>query len=423
MRKLSTIADVVSAQLCSGCGVCAYMSPDEIEMVDVVDEGRRPRFRKWPSVDKRSIEAMAACPGIELTHTFDVNKAGLIKELIPEWGPVLQVLEGHASDQKLRYAASSGGVASALSLYCIEREKMKGVLHISARQDIPYLNHTIFSRTRDEIMTTVGSRYSPASPGEGLKMIEDENGKSVFIGKPCDVAGLSRVRTLRPGLDKNIGVTISIFCAGTPSLRGTLEMFKKMGIDDISKIKSVSYRGNGWPGKAAVCIKDGEKEEKREMSYHDSWGTILQKYRPWRCYLCPEHTGEFADVAVGDPWYRQISDDEQGYSLMLVRTEAGRRIVDGAIAADFIKVKNLDAHILPESQKGMVRTRGAVWARLLACRFLHIASPRYHNIPMFDAWRRGLTLRQKLRSFIGVAKQLIKRRLYKSRGISEYNEK
>jgi len=40
---------------------------------------------------------------------------------------------------------------------------------------------------------------------------------------------LSRVRTLRPGLDKNIGVTISIFCAGTPSLRGTLEMFKKMG--------------------------------------------------------------------------------------------------------------------------------------------------------------------------------------------------
>ena len=167
MRKLSTIADVVSAQLCLGCGVCAYMSPDEIEMVDVVGEGRRPRFKKWPSTDKRSIEAMRVCPGIGLAHTSDLNRAGLIKDLIPVWGPILEVLEGYASDQKLRYVASSGGVASALSLYCIEKENMKGVLHISARQDIPYLNRTIFSRTKDEVLASAGSRYSPASPGDG----------------------------------------------------------------------------------------------------------------------------------------------------------------------------------------------------------------------------------------------------------------
>ena len=397
--------------------MCAYMSPDEIEMVDVVDEGRRPRFKKWPSTDKRSIEAMRVCPGIGLAHTSDLNRAGLIKDLIPVWGPILEVLEGYASDQKLRYVASSGGVASALSLYCIEKENMKGVLHISARQDIPYLNRTIFSRTKDEVLASAGSRYSPASPGDGLKVIENENGKSVFIGKPCDIAGLNRARSLRPELDKKIGATISLFCAGTPSLRGTLEMFKKMGIDNISNVKSVSYRGSGWPGKATVYIKTGRKEEKLEMSYNDSWGEILEKHHPWRCYLCPEHTGEFADIAVGDPWYRPVSDDEQGHSLILVRTETGRRIVYGAIAADFIKAEQPGAHILPASQKNMIRLRGIVWARLLACRFLNIAAPRYHNIPMFDTWRHDLTWRQKLEPFLNAPSQLVKRKLYKSQDI------
>ncbi len=42
----------------------------------------------------------------------------------------------------------------------------------------------------------------------------------------------------------------------------------------------------------------------------------------WR--LCPDATGELADISCGDPWYRDVGPDDPGRSLVLVRTEAGR---------------------------------------------------------------------------------------------------
>ena len=59
------------------------------------------------------------------------------------------------------------------------------------------------------------------------------------------------------------------------------------------------------------------------MSYMESWG-FLQRYRPYRCYLCPDGTGELADLSCGDPWYREILEDEPGHSLVVVRTERGK---------------------------------------------------------------------------------------------------
>ena len=56
------------------------------------------------------------------------------------------------------------------------------------------------SRTRAELLAATGSRYAPASPCDGLKMIEDAPGPCVFIGKPCDVEGLRLSQAARPTL-------------------------------------------------------------------------------------------------------------------------------------------------------------------------------------------------------------------------------
>ena len=94
-------------------------------------------------------------------------------------------------------------------------------------------------------------------------------------------------------------------------------------------------RGGGWPGKARVKVRSGQGTRDESLSYEESWRE-LQKYRQWRCYVCADHMGEFADIAVGDPWYREIPPDEPGLSLILARTERGRRILHGAIAAGFL---------------------------------------------------------------------------------------
>jgi coenzyme F420 hydrogenase subunit beta len=55
--------------------------------------------------------------------------------------------------------------------------------------------------------------------------------------------------------------------------------------------------------------------------------------RPFRCYLCPDGATEHADISCDDPWYREIRKEEPGYSLVLVRTERGRRILQAVLAA------------------------------------------------------------------------------------------
>ncbi len=408
---IENVEDVAQRQLCCGCGACAYVSPGTIEMIDSLGHGRRPRFKspRRTTVDDQA--ALRVCPGLGLEHTFDRSHTDLIRELVAGWGPVLEVWEGHATDEAIRFAGSSGGAASALALACIERGGMHGVLHIKARSDAPYLNHTVLSTTRQEILSATGSRYAPASPCDGLQLIEDAPSPCVFIGKPCDVAAVGKATQVRPALAKKVGVTIAFFCAGTPTTNATLELLRQMGVDDPSQVVDLRYRGNGWPGEATVTLRTGNGIQTRSLSYEESWGEILTNDKQWRCHVCADHTGEFADIAVGDPWYRRAEPGEDGRSLVLVRTERGRRILREAMDARYLALTRADASILPRSQPNLLRGRGAVWARILVSRLMGVHAPRYRGFPMLRYWLTKLSSMEKLRSILGTVRRVLKRGL------------
>ncbi len=413
--SIQSIRDVAEKHLCTGCGVCAYLAPDAIRIVDDLDRGRRPIVSDGGASDAALADALDACPGRGLAH--DVTQpAGVMPELLPEWGPVLEVWEGFAADDELRFAASSGGAASALALFALEQRAMHGVLHIAARKDVPWLNETVMSSSRAELLAATGSRYAPASPCDRLAEIEAAPAPCVFIGKPCDVAAARAAARKRPALEEKLGLTIAIFCAGTPSTRATLEMMKRLGVDDPKDLASVRYRGNGWPGNARAESKAGNTGEE---TYAASWGE-LQKHRQWRCYVCADHTGEFADIAVGDPWYREIPPGEPGRSLILARTERGRAFLRAAVEAGALEVERRDAATVVASQPNLLTTRGAIWGRILTTRALGAAAPRYRNMPMFGTWWRALTWREKLGSLAGTAKRTFRKRLRERRPVNEW---
>ncbi|MBN1442302.1 MAG: Coenzyme F420 hydrogenase/dehydrogenase, beta subunit C-terminal domain [Planctomycetes bacterium] len=419
--RVRDIRDVAASQLCCGCGACAYISPEQIEMVDALDYGRRPVFRDAGAPSDRSRLALDVCPGIGLAHTYDPATPGLIREIEPGWGPVLELWEGYAADPEIRFAGSSGGAASALAIYCIEKERMHGALHTAAREDVPYLNRTLLSRSREEILERTGSRYAPASPCDGLQMVETAPRPCVFIGKPCDVAALRMACGLRPALEEKLGLAIAFFCAGTPSARATLEMIRRMGIDNPASVTSVRYRGRGWPGRAAVrFVNAAGQEEERSLSYEESWGGILQVRRQWRCYICADHSGEFADVSVGDPWYREIQPDDPGRSLIVVRTDRGRRIVRAALDAGYLEAEPASPERLRASQVHFEAARGNVWGRLLALRLAGAAAPRYRRMPLFRFWWRDLSWMDKLRSLAGTVRRVLRKGLRRRVAIEPY---
>jgi len=409
IRRFTDVSDVVKWRLCLGCGACEYACPEKkIKLIDFIDQGIRPVIS--PGDCSGCSDCVSVCPGIGMSHDSTINKTdGLINSLTGSWGPVLEIWEGHATDKAIRFDGSSGGLASALALYCVEKEEMQGIVHVGNDGEKLYKNKSTFSRTRSEVLSATGSRYSPASPCDQLESIETSNGECVFIGKPCDVEGLRKAQSIRPKLSKNVGVAIGIFCAGTPSTRGTVDLLKKHGInhDDVQEIR---YRGRGWPGNFAVRLKN-ETEWRELATYEEAWG-FLQVYRPYRCHLCPDGTSEFADISCGDPWYRSIEAGEPGNSLVLARTKKGQEIVKGAMKAGFVQLKPVEAEVLELSQKELLRKRGAIWGRVMTMKILGISAPRFMGFSLFQNWLK-LSLEHKLRSTYGTAKRMIIRNYFK----------
>lgn len=413
MSRLRTVIDVAENHLCTGCGACAFLAPTEIMMVDDLLAGRRPLALTPVQRTPAGSAALEACPGRALSRT-QPPPTGHLQELGDDWGPVLELWEGWATDPEIRFRGSSGGAATALALHCLQHESMAGVLHTAARLDVPYLNETVFSTSRSELLARAGSRYAPASPCDGLDMVVQAEAPCVFIGKPCDVAGARRAARLRPELDAHLGLTIAVFCAGTPTTAGTLEAIHSLGLAR-EDLKSVSYRGEGWPGRFKAEGLDGRS---LSLSYEESWGGILQRHRQWRCMICPDHTGEFADISVGDPWYQPTGDDP-GRSLVVVRTERGRRLLRSALRADALRLVPVPPDVLPRSQPNLVKTGGAVWGRVRTMRLLGRPAPNYVGMPIARQWRR-LSRADKLRSTLGTARRLRARGLLQRRKVSPW---
>ena len=388
--------------MCSGCGVCAGVDPDAFEMFDAPDYGRRPRKKAEPS----SGVAIKSCPGVGLSHNEGPD--------IPHdkfWGPILSVHERCAVDKHVRNIGSSGGLAIALSLYGLESGRVAGVVNSTISDEQPWQNESQICVDRQQIIEAAGSRYSPASPGEALSHHDHGYGPLLFVGKPCDVAGLSKAQKQKAPNSDRVTLKVAFFCAGTPASQGILQLLKKMGVEKPSQVKKLRYRGYGWPGKWFVSY--GKPTQEKELSYEESWD-YLQKYRQWRCHICPDHSGEFADISVGDPWYKDHKNPQQnpnGSSLVVVRTSVGSKFLADAIRDGYITDLAEDRSLIDKAQPNLMVSRGTLWGRLLALKLARAPTPEYKGFSLFHAWISQLTLLEKIKSIAGAIRRVRSKQL------------
>ena len=406
-KNIRTVKGIVDWRLCLGCGACSYICPQrKINLVDAVDEGIRPLVADEDCSDCRL--CLEVCPGFENDHTALLERPGIDRTVAQDFGPVLEIWEGHATDEEVRHRGSSGGAITALALYCLEREGMNGVLHLQGDQDDPIRNRTCFSQSRQDLIRGTGSRYAPGSVCDELERIESAAAPCVFIGQPSEVTALRKAQKLRPRLDEKVGLAISFFCAGSPATRGTVELLRAKGIDP-TEVDEIRYRGLGWPGVFAVRQRS-ESGFRPLMSYKDSWGA-LQRFRPYGIFLFPDLSGEDADVSCADAWHRS-GDGAQGYSLLVVRTERGRQLLNAAREAGYIVAERVAATRLMEAQQSLVGRRGATWGRTLAFRLLGLPVTRLKGFGGPAAWW-SLSGRQKVASIAGTMRRVVQRGYYR----------
>ena len=413
MSKINTIADIVRWRLCVGCGVCAPVCPEKnIRLVDLVNEGIRPQIIDSSRCGSCRV-CLDVCPSYEADYSAHQTREGVLPELLPAFGPVLEIWEGHASDPEIRFQGSSGGALTALALYCLEQEQMAGVLHIGQNPDDRVRNHTRLSRSRAELLSYVGSRYAPASACDRLDLIEQATSPCVFIGQPSEATALRKAQKLKPALERNVGLVLSFFCAGSPSTKGTLELLKKLGVpaDDLQAMR---YRGLGWPGMFSTSTKTVPKP-KEHQTYQESWA-FLQAFRPYATHLQPDGSGEDADISCGDPWYKEPRKGEPGSSLVVVRTERGRKIIQGAMKAGYLSLTPAEPWKLVKSQENLTGKRRTIWGRRLAFKAFGLPVTRLIGLPLFRLWL-GLPIKAKFKSVFGTMRRIAARKYYRPAGL------
>ncbi|MBS0332442.1 MAG: Coenzyme F420 hydrogenase/dehydrogenase, beta subunit C-terminal domain [Proteobacteria bacterium] len=372
------------------------MAPDELGYHRPVQQAAIP-----PQVERI---IATACPGAVVAPW---DPAPLMD---PYWGPYHRCLTGYATDDRVRFGASSGGGVTALAIHALRTGLVDRVLHIKADPERPTRNVLTVSRTPEEVLAGAGSRYAASSPLQQISEALDAGGAMAFIGKPCDASALRQLAKVDPRVDVHVPLVLSFFCAGLPSARGADRILRTLGVDP-AEVVSFRYRGNGWPGTASATTRDGSSAS---MSYDESWGGHLAGEVQFRCKVCPDAVGGVADVACADAWYETPEggpsfDERPGRSLILTRTARGEAVLQSAIDAGHIAVQPMDPERIQYIQASQALRKRVLSARLAALAITLQPQPKIRGNLTVQASRRAGKV-ELLRNLLGTTRRVVLRR-------------
>lgn len=358
---------IVEEGICIGCGLCQSLAGSDKITVKRVKSGY-----ECPVVDGELDHEIVdliydTCPGTRYN--------GLPQHLIDEetkmdlyWGPYRQTLLAHASDHETRIKAATGGVLTALSKFLVGSGRVEFVLHSRPSQQEPTFGKHQLSFNEADVAKGTGSIYGPTAPLREIHMALDLNQPFAFIGKPCDIAALRNLALFDKRVDKLVKYWLTPVCGGyvPPVAMDTFLASRGLTQKDL---KFFRYRGDGCPGRVEFESKDGRTWDADMLepyggSDENSWQL------PFRCKICPDGTGEAADISAGDQWENASPDPvkaltDPGTNAVIVRTETGVELMNAARNAGYITVLNeFDLRWYDSCQPHQISKKKAIRARL-----------------------------------------------------------
>ncbi len=317
-----SVAIVRQRNLCTACGTCQAVCP-----AGAVRIVRNTAGFLVPEVDGAKCTScglcLRACPGV-----------GLPRKLTEEYqdiftGMVLGAWVGRATDESLWKNGQSGGVASALLLYLLDKCLVDGAI-VNGFDRTNRRPEVRIAKNKEELLAAQGSWYAQSAVntvavGEGGSRMA-----AVVLG--CQAEGVMLTRLRAKGIETP-EFLIGLVCAGNHSGLIIDDLVKQSGMkhSEVSEFRFRDKSAGGWPGNVTVTAQNSRAvlDKSKRIELKDCYGN-------YRCQCCFDQMNLFADVVLGDPWGIEDGRERGGRSIMLARTEKGSEIIKGALQDGYV---------------------------------------------------------------------------------------
>lgn len=359
-----SVKKIVDNALCCGCGMCAAICPRK-----AVHLSENMAGYIFAIVDGEKCNncgyCMQFCPSNK-TEKFRIDKQS-------EEETILAAYVGWATDPETRTFCQSGGVVTAVNSFLLSSRKIDAVATVRFNPEIRR-TMVVEAKNDEELKQCVGSYYTQTPMCE---VIND----SRFVGKKisitllgCQAQALSTYEKLR---GTPVEYKIGLICSGLYSTAQLDQIIKMSKVDDVKGVRYKDKRHGKWPGNIVVQGNNTNKELPSSIRIDGKNAYILH-----RCFVCADHLNHNCDIVCGDIWGDYGFEPEQGYNLVIARTQKGLELLKEAEKAQFISLIPISKEKAVENATSGLRKRIANVNEL---------AKKYHHLqPYSDGLSTGI---------------------------------
>lgn len=341
---LAAIGEIVSQGLCHRCGSCVGICPAGVLSHDDDD------YPRWDNNEKCTGCGLCVrvCPGLAISFPrYSRMLNGRETFVGNDHGFFIKAFLGYSADPAVRNRSTSGGIGTQLPRYLVESGKAAGAFSVVLDEQRPWRPRGIIARTGEEILRGAYSKYPACSLNHLFRQLGDEAGPFVYTGLPCHVHGLRKMADAVPAIGEKVALTIGLLCHSCLDHQAIRDIFDAYGVDE-REVERIEYRGGKLPGYIRALTKKGEwvyipyphlGPDRYRPNAKECLTFFFKFHSPERCRLCIDGTAEFADISIGDPWFKgweAMGKLHGGYSYILARTEKGLKALEEAEKAGAI---------------------------------------------------------------------------------------
>lgn len=302
---------IIDKNKCTGCTACYNSCPkNAISMVEDSEGFKHPVIDQEKCINCGLCKRV--CPVLNTKENSSLNKCYV----------------GYSKNEEEKMKASSGAIFSLVANYILDNG---GEVVGAAFDNNMKLKHVAVSK-KEDLDKLKGSKYLQSDLDNIFSYIKEvlKNKKVLFVGTPCQVAGIKAFIKNSDNL-----YVLDLVCHGVPSPKLFAKYINELNVNNNDVIKDYKFRdkSTGWDTYSNKMIF-GNKEIIQDKDKNDYMKLFLADVALREsCFNCNFKLGnKYSDITLGDFWgvqnYHKDFYNKSGVSAIVVNTEKGNELLE-----------------------------------------------------------------------------------------------